>query len=111
MEFDFLTTLFFNELYVYSNVPIFDNQFIDNSSPTNFGVISTTDSDNSIINRYGLTYQDKAIILINLSPIIKDTGLPVSESMSGEFIIDNSYKIEYSFTVPRTFDNRVIKLI
>lgn len=109
-DYNTLSTLYFDETLVSTYITIFNNYIINSLSSSNYGVISATDADNSIDDRFGLTFNDKAFILLNLSLIIKDGGLAVGNSLSGEFIVDNSHKIDYSFTVPKALSNRVVKL-
>jgi len=111
VEYENISFIKFDESLISSNIPVFNNFIISNLSNSSYGVICTFDSDNSIINRFGLTFGDKAIILINLNSIIRRGGLPVGNSLSGEFIINNSSKIQYNFTVKNDLDNRVIKLL
>jgi flagellin FlaB len=100
------TSVFYTPVESGSNYTI-----LNNLSATNFGCIAIHDPDNTINNTYGMNSGDRAIIIINLSAMIPETGgLPARESVSGTVTPEIGVKALYDVTAPPAFAKRIVDL-
>jgi len=83
---------------------------MDNTTGTTFGVIAIHDPDSSVTNTHGMNSGDRVILIINLSAIIEDGGLPARQSISGTLTPEIGIKSQYDVTVPAVFSKRIVKL-
>jgi len=81
-----------------------------NTTNTTFGVIAIHDPDGSITSTYGMNSGDRAIILVNLSSIIEDGGLPARQTVSGTLTPEIGIKAQYDVSAPAVFSKRIVKL-
>ena len=83
---------------------------MDNTTGTTFGVIAIHDPDNSVTNTHGMNSGDRVILIINLSAIIDDGGLPTRQRVSGTLTPEIGIKSQYDVTAPAVFSKRIVKL-
>jgi flagellin FlaB len=83
---------------------------MDNTSNTSFGIIAIHDPDNSILNTNGINSGDRAIIVVNVSAVIGDGGLPARQYLSGMFTPEIGIKAQYYVSAPAVFTKRIILL-
>ena len=81
-----------------------------NTTNTTFGVIAIHDPDGSITSTYGMNSGDRAIILVNLSAIIEEGGLPARQTVSGTLTPEIGIKAQYDVSAPAVFSKRIVKL-
>ena len=80
-------------------------------SSTNYGVIAIRDSDNSIINNYGLGTNDMCLLIINLSAAFPETGgLQPGEQFSGRIVPAEGSAGIFVISAPNAFHHRVVDL-
>jgi len=78
---------------------------------TNYGVIAVRDSDNSIVNSYGVSTNDMAIIIINLSSTFETNGgLLPSEEFVGRLVPEVGSAGIFLVSAPNAFTHRVVDL-
>ncbi|MBS3748647.1 MAG: flagellin [Candidatus Thermoplasmatota archaeon] len=78
---------------------------------TNFGLIAIRDQDNSIVNNYGISTHDLAIVIINLTAAFSDTeGLEPREEFYGRLVPEVGSAGIFMVSAPNTFDHRVVEL-
>jgi len=81
-----------------------------NTTNTSFGIISLLDFDSSVINTHGMNTGDRVIIIVNLSAIMEDGGLPHRQSISGSLKPEIGILSLYDITAPAVFTNRIVRL-
>jgi len=90
---------------------IFHTLNMSNISATDFGVIALRDSDNSIINSYGMSSKDLAILMINLTAILQETsGLATGQDITGRIIPEVGSAGTFLITAPNSYEYRVVEL-
>ena len=78
---------------------------------TNFGVIAVRDSDDSVVNSYGLGTNDLALIIINLTAAFPDTGgLEPGEDFYGRLVPEIGAAGIFFVSAPNAFNHRVVDL-
>ncbi len=78
---------------------------------TDFGIIAVRDSDNSIINNYGLGTSDMVMIVINLTASFSETqGLETGEEFYGRLVPETGAAGIFMVSAPNAFDSRVVNL-
>ncbi len=82
-----------------------------NISATDFGIIVIRDSDSSITNTYGMSTNDLAMIIINLTAVLPDTsGLATGEEVTGSIIPEVGAVGTFLITAPNSYPHRIIDL-
>jgi flagellin FlaB len=107
------TSVFYTPIDTGSNYTI-----MDNTSGTEFGVISIHDPDSSVTNTQGMNSGDRVYLLINLSAVFNnsetgnwdDSGLPARESVSGTMTPEIGIMSKYDVTAPAVFSKRIVAL-
>ena len=82
----------------------------DNTTSTTFGVIAIHDPDSSVTLTHGMNMGDRVIIIVNLSAIIEDGGLPSRTSVSGTLTPEIGIKSMYDVQAPAVFPKRIVRL-
>jgi flagellin FlaB len=78
---------------------------------TNFGAISIRDSDNSLINSFGMSPSDLIMVLINLSAAFPETGgLEPGEEFFGRVVPEVGSSGIFMVSAPNAFSRMVIDL-
>ena len=78
---------------------------------TNYGVIAIRDSDDSIVNNFGLGKHDMCLIMINLSATFSQTnGLEPGEEFSGRIVPAEGAADIFVVSTPNAFHHRVIDI-
>jgi flagellin FlaB len=78
---------------------------------TNFGVISIHDRDDSIMKTNGMSATDQAILLVNLSAVLPDTGgLMAGEVLEGTLVPDFGGSGVFVAQAPMAFKYQVCEL-
>jgi len=99
------TSVFYTPITSGSNYTI-----MENCTNTSFGIIAIHDPDDSITNTQGMNSGDRCIIIVNLSAIISDGGLPARETVSGTLTPEIGIKSQYDVTAPAVFSKRIVAL-
>jgi flagellin FlaB len=82
-----------------------------NISATDFGIIVIRDSDRSITSTYGMSKNDLAMIIINLTAVLSDTsGLLTGEEVRGSIIPETGAVGTFLITAPNSYPHRVVEL-
>ncbi len=78
---------------------------------TDYGVISVRDSDDSVINNYGLGSTDMVMIIINLTAAFPETqGIEPGSEFYGRLVPEVGAAGMFYVNAPTAFDNRVVTL-
>jgi len=78
---------------------------------TNFGIIGIRDSDQSIYNSFGMSTDDLAVIIVNLSAVFNDTnGLLPGKDFIGRLVPEVGSSGIFLCSTPSAFDYRVVEL-
>jgi len=78
---------------------------------TDYGVVAIRDSDNSVVNSYGLGTQDMVMVIINLTAAFPDTnGIEPGEEFYGRFVPEVGAAGIFYVSAPNAFDHRVVEL-
>jgi archaeal flagellin FlaB len=78
---------------------------------TNFGVIAIHDSDNSIMNSNGMQVSDQAMLIVNLTAALSNTGgLRPGETLELKIVPEVGSSGIFEATAPNTFTYRVVEL-
>ena len=78
---------------------------------TNFGAIAVRDSDDSVVNSYGLGTNDLALLIINLTAAFPDTGgLEPGEDFYGRLVPEIGAAGIFFVSAPNAFNHRVVDL-
>lgn len=84
---------------------------LDDLTSTQYGLVAIHDPDGTITSTQGMNSGDRAIILINLSAIMPDTGgLSVRQTISGTLVPELGTKAVYNIITPALFETRIVKL-
>jgi len=84
---------------------------LDDLTSTQYGLVAIHDPDGTITSTYGMNSGDRAIILVNLTAIMPDTGgLSVRTAMSGSLEPELGTKAVFSITTPALYETRIVKL-
>jgi len=90
---------------------IFRTLNLTNLSATDFGVIAVRDTDNSITSTYGMSTKDLAIIIVNLTAVLKDTsGLATGEEITGRLIPEVGVAGTFLISAPNSYEHRIVDL-
>lgn len=77
----------------------------------NFGVIAIRDSDNSIVKNHGISKNDLAIVIINMSAVLKQKGgLEPSGEISGRLVPEVGSSGIFLVNAPNAYTQRVVEL-
>jgi len=106
------TSVFYTPIDSGSNYTI-----MDNTTDTEFGVISIHDPDSSVTNTQGMNSGDRIYMLINLSAVLNNSengweecGLPARETVSGTMTPEIGIMAKYDVTAPAVFSKRIVAL-
>ena len=78
---------------------------------TNFGCIAIRDSDNSVVNSFGMSRNDLVMIMINLSAAFSHTGgLETGEEFYGRIVPEVGAAGIFFVSAPNAFNHRVVEL-
>jgi len=78
---------------------------------TNYGIIAVRDKDNSIVNSHGISTNDMAVIIINLTSTFSDNGgLLPSEEFVGRLVPEVGSAGIFLVSAPNAFTHRVVEL-
>jgi len=78
---------------------------------TNYGIIAIRDSDNSIVNNHGISRNDLAIIIVNLSAILSTNGgLEPSNEITGRLVPEVGSSGIFLVSAPNAFTYKVVEL-
>jgi flagellin FlaB len=78
---------------------------------TNYGIISIHDRDDSIMKTNGMSATDQAILMVNLSAVLNDTGgLPAGEVLEGTIVPDFGGSGVFVAQAPMAFKYQVCQL-
>lgn len=77
-------------------------------SASEFGLFALHDEDNSITNTQGINSGDVAFIIINVSAVFNNSGLPPRESVSGTFQPEMGMKASYDIVAPAVFRQQTV---
>jgi flagellin FlaB len=78
---------------------------------TDYGVVSIRDSDNSVVNSYGMGTQDMVMVIINLTAAFPETGgIEPGEEFYGRFVPEVGSAGIFYVSAPNAFDHRVVEL-
>jgi archaellin len=84
---------------------------MSNVTATRYGVIAIHDADNSIINSYGLQTSDQAVLIVNLTDALPDSGgLLTGESLNGKLVPEIGAAGIFTVNAPNAFKYRVEEL-
>ena len=84
---------------------------LDDLTSTQYGLVAIHDPDGTITSTYGMNSGDRAIILVNLTAIMPDTGgLSVRTTMSGAIEPELGTKAVFSIITPALYETRIVKL-
>ena len=77
----------------------------------NFGVIAIRDTDNSITKNHGISKNDLAIVIINMSAVLKQKGgLEPSGEISGRLVPEVGSSGIFLVNAPNAYTQRVVEL-
>ena len=105
----------FNKSYttVIFNTPVkqdSDKRIIDFLNDEDFGVIISTDQDESMINNKSVTRNDRFITIVNISSLIPDVnGLMQNEKITAYIKPSEGVGDEFEITAPSNFPIRIVK--
>ena len=78
---------------------------------TDYGVVSIRDSDNSVVNSYGMGTQDMVMVIVNLTAAFPETGgIEPGEEFYGRFVPEVGSAGIFYVSAPNAFDHRVVEL-
>jgi len=78
---------------------------------TDYGVIAIRDSDDSIVNSFGLGTSDMVMVIINLTAAFPDTqGIEPGEEFYGRFVPEVGSAGIFYVNAPNAFDHKVVEL-
>jgi len=84
---------------------------MSNVTSTEYGVIAIHDSDDSITTSYGLQTSDQAILIVNLTDALPDTGgLEPGQSLNGKLVPEIGASGIFTVSAPNAFKYRVEEL-
>lgn len=114
MQYDNLTVLSLDITQVSNNVSqdgIFNTLDTASLSSTEFGVIAIRDGDNSIVNSYGISSNDQAMLIINITGVLPDTGgLLAGEDIEGRLVPEVGSAGIFVIDAPNAFRYRIVEL-
>ncbi|MDG6217915.1 MAG: flagellin [Candidatus Thermoplasmatota archaeon] len=78
---------------------------------TNFGIIAVRDRDDSIMKNHGISRNDLAIVIINLTASFSETnGLGTNREIYGRLVPEVGSAGIFMISTPNAFDQRVVQL-
>ena len=78
---------------------------------THFGAIAIRDSDNSLINSFGMSTRDLILIIVNLSAVLPETnGLEPGQEFNGRLVPEVGSTGIFWVMAPNAYTHRVIDL-
>ncbi len=90
---------------------IFHTLNLSQLNATNYGVIAVHDSDRSIYNNNGISVTDQAILLVNLTAVIPETGgLKCGETIEGKLVPEVGSSGIFVVNAPNAFSYRVAEV-
>jgi len=90
---------------------VFHTLNMSNLTATKYGIIAIHDSDDSIINSYGLSTSDQVVLMVNLSAAIPETsGLLPGEILNGKLVPEIGAAGIFTVSAPNAFKYRVEEL-
>ena len=90
---------------------VFHTLNMSNITATEYGVIAIHDADNSIVNSYGLQTSDQAVLIVNLTDALPETGgLLTGESLNGKLVPEIGAAGIFTVNAPNAFKYRVEEL-
>ena len=90
---------------------VFQTLNMTNITSTEYGVIAVHDSDDSIITSYGLQTSDQAILIVNLTDALPETGgLETGETLNGKLVPEIGAAGIFTVNAPNAFKYRVEEL-
>ena len=94
-----------------SHTGVFHSLNMSNITATEYGVIAIHDADNSIVNSYGLQTSDQAVLIVNLTDALPETGgLLTGESLNGKLVPEIGAAGIFTVNAPNAFKYRVEEL-
>ena len=114
IQHDNLTVLSLDITEISNNVSqdgVFNTLNSSNLSSTEYGVIAIHDSDDSIVNSYGISTDDQAMLIINITSVLPDTGgLTAGEQIEGRLVPEVGSAGIFVINAPNAFTYRVTEL-
>jgi len=90
---------------------VFHTLNMSNVTATKYGVIAIHDSDDSVLNSYGLSTSDQVVLIVNLSAAIPETsGLLPGEILNGKLVPEIGTSGIFTVSAPNAFKYRVEEL-
>jgi flagellin FlaB len=90
---------------------IFHTLNLSQLNATNYGVIAVHDSDRSIYNNNGISVTDQAILIVNLTAVIPETGgLMCGETIEGKLVPEVGSSGIFVVNAPNAFSYRVAEV-
>jgi flagellin FlaB len=90
---------------------VFHTLNMTNITSTKYGVIAIHDSDDSIVNSYGLQKSDQAVLIVNLTDSLPENGgLLPGEELQGKLVPEVGAAGVFTVSAPNAFKYRVEEL-
>jgi flagellin FlaB len=90
---------------------VFHTLNLSQLNATNYGVIAIHDSDHSIYNSNGISVSDQAMLIVNLTAVISETGgLMTGETIEGKLVPEVGASGIFVVTAPNAFKYRVVEV-
>ncbi|MCK4996125.1 MAG: hypothetical protein KAR55_04480, partial [Thermoplasmatales archaeon] len=114
MQNDNLTALRLDTGEVSDNVSangVFNTLNMDNLGATEFGIIATHDRDSSIVNNFGMSTDDQAMLIINLTAALPaNGGLLPGGDINGNIVPEFGSSGIFIIMTPSAFTTRIVEL-